>query len=107
MEDAVEHNFVKMVLDENLDIDWKVEEGVLEPAAYVDHWRVVLYDHAFSYYFAASTNMKFAKGTKLRDFEDGPQIIHRVIYRYALCSLCFCSLLCATFSIYLNLFFFQ
>lgn len=86
LEEAVEIDFKKMESDENWTIDWQVD-GVLQPAAFVDRWRVILYDHAFSFYFKIPSIMKFTKGTKLRDFQDGPQIIHRAIYRSNIYSL--------------------
>lgn len=61
-------------------IVWK--DDVLPPSAYVEHWRVTLWDHAYLAYLAPTAGPKFAKGTDLQKFENGMLIIKLLVYRY-------------------------
>ena len=65
----------------SIDIEWNSIEDILQPANYVEHWRLILWDKAFRMYFDDKDNFKFVKGIDLMEFEEGPIAIKRVTYR--------------------------
>jgi hypothetical protein len=52
----------------------------LQPAHYVEHWRLVLWDKVFCVYFDEKGDFKFTKGLNVMEFEEGPIAIKRVAY---------------------------
>ena len=65
----------------SVDIEWGSTEDLFQPANYVAHWRLILWDKAFRVYFDDKGNLKFVKGLDLMEFEEGPIAIKRVTYR--------------------------
>jgi hypothetical protein len=64
-----------------VDIDWDATETILRPSEYVEHWRISLWNKAFKRYVGESADIKFCKGDKLLEFEEGPLAVKRVAYR--------------------------
>jgi hypothetical protein len=62
-------------------MDWASSEDVLQPAHYVEHWRLVLWDKEICVYFDEKGELKFTKGLNLMEFEEGPIAIKRVAYQ--------------------------
>ena len=56
-------------------------EDLIQPAQFVEHWRLILWDKAFRVYFDDKGDLKFTKGLNLMEFEEGPIAIKRVAYR--------------------------
>lgn len=81
MEKGVEAEIASFENECSIDVDWASAEDVLQPAHYVEHWRLVLWDKAFRVYFDEKGDLKFTKGLNLLDFEEGPIAIKRVAYR--------------------------
>ena len=81
MEKGVEAEIASFENECSIDVDWASAEDVLQPAHYVEHWRLVLCDKAFRVYFDEKGDLKFTKGLNLLDFEEGPIAIKRVAYR--------------------------
>jgi hypothetical protein len=65
----------------SVDIDWNASETILRPHEYVDHWWIVLWDKAFKPYSDNKSDIAFAKGDNLLEFEEGALAIKRVAYR--------------------------
>ena len=81
MEKGVEVEIASFKNECLIDVDWASSEDVLQPADYVEHWRLVLWDKAFRVYFDENADYKFTKGVNLMEFEEGPIAIKRVAYR--------------------------
>ena len=64
----------------SVDIEWGSMEDILQPANYVEHWRLILWDKAFQMYSDDKGVLKFIKGLNLIDFEGGPIAIKCVVY---------------------------
>jgi hypothetical protein len=64
-----------------VDIDWGSTEDILQPANYVEHWRLILWHKAFRVYFNDKGELKFVKGIDLMEFSKGPIAIKRVAYQ--------------------------
>ena len=65
----------------SIDIDWASTEDILQPAHFVKHWRLILWDKAFRVYFDEKRVLKSTKGIDLIKLEEGPMAIKRVAYR--------------------------
>ena len=63
-----------------IDSDWDATPGILRPAEYVEHWRVIVWDKAFLVYFDEKAKLKFTKGGNIMEFEEGPIAIKCVEY---------------------------
>ena len=81
MEKGVEAEIASFENEASVDIEWGSLEDVLQPANYVEHWRLRLWDKAFLVYFEDNGELKFAKGIDLMEFAKGPIAIKRVSYR--------------------------
>ena len=81
MEKGVEAEIASFENESSVDIDWGSIEDVLQPANYVEHWRLDLWDKAFRVYFDDKGQFKFVKGIDLLEFQEGPIAIKRVAYR--------------------------
>ena len=81
MEKGVEAEIASFENECSVDIDWASADHVLQPAQFVEHWRLVLWDKAFRVYFDEKGEFKFTKGLDLFEFEEGPIAIKRVAYR--------------------------
>lgn len=81
MEKGVEAEIASFENEADVDIDWGSSEDILQPANYVEHWRLILWDKAFLVYFDDKGDLKFVKGLDLLEFEEGPIAIKRVAYR--------------------------
>ena len=56
-------------------------EDILQPANYVEHWKLIVWDKAFWVYFDDKGDLNFLKDLDLLKFEEGPIAINRVVYR--------------------------
>lgn len=81
MEKGVEAEIASFENEHSVDIDWGSIEDILQPANYVEHWRLLLWDKAFRVYFDDKGELKFVKGIDLMEFDEGPMAIKRVAYR--------------------------
>ena len=81
MEKGVEAEIASIENACSSDIDWESTEDILQPANYVDNWRILLWDKAFRVYFDDKSDLKFVKGLDLMEFDEGPIAIKRVAYR--------------------------
>lgn len=75
----LEERIEKLATDANVIIEWS--SAVLKPAAYVEKWRLLLWNQAFETYLDETASPKFLKTTKLLQFQDGI-IAGRLFYRY-------------------------
>jgi hypothetical protein len=82
LEKGVEGEIASFENECAIDVDWASSDDILQPAHYVEHWRLVLWDKAFRVYFDKKGDFKFTKGINLMEFEEGPIAIKRVAYRY-------------------------
>ena len=83
MEKEVEAEITSFENEASVDIDWRSVENILQPANYVEHWRILLWDKAFRVYFDGKGELKFVKGIDFMEFEKGPIAIKRVAYWYS------------------------
>jgi hypothetical protein len=81
LEKGVEAEMASFENECTVDIDWASSDDVLQPAQFVEHWRLTLWDKAFRVYFDDKAEFKFTKGLDLLEFEEGPIAIKRVTYR--------------------------
>ena len=81
MEKGVEGEIASFENECSVEIDWSSAEDIYQPANYVEHWRLNLWDKAFLVYFDDKGDLKFIKGLDLMDFKEGPIAIKRVAYR--------------------------
>ena len=81
MEKGVEAKIASFENEISVDIDWGSTEDILQPANYVEHWRLILWDKAFRVYFDDKGDLKFVEGIDLMEFDEGPIAIKRVTYR--------------------------
>ena len=81
LEKGVEAEIASFENECSVDIDWASADDVLQPAQFVEHWRLILWDKAFRVYFDKKEEFKFTKGLDLFEFEEGPIAIKRVAYR--------------------------
>jgi hypothetical protein len=81
----LEHNvveeFASMESSFARPIDWNVSVGVLQPAEFVDRWRIFLLDSAFEQFFDDDADPRFFKASNLNEF-GGSQSVQRVIYKF-------------------------
>ena len=82
MEKGVEAEIASLENELSVDIDWNSAD-ILHPSNYVEHWRLILWEKAFRWYFEDKGELVFTKGLDLLDFDEGPIAIKRVAYRYA------------------------
>jgi hypothetical protein len=64
-----------------VDIQWGSTEDILQPANYVEHWRLIMWDKVFRVYFDNKGVLKFIKGLEFMGFEIGLIAIKRVAYQ--------------------------
>jgi hypothetical protein len=81
LEKRVEAEIASFENECTINVDWASSKDVLQPAHYVEHWRLVLWDKAFRVYFDEKGDFKFTKGLNLMEFEEGSIAIKRVVYR--------------------------
>ena len=81
MEKGVEAEIASFENEASVEIDWGSTKDILQPANYVEHWRLILWDKAFLVYFDDKGDLKFVKGLNLLEFEEGPIAIKRVAYQ--------------------------
>ena len=81
MEKGIKAEIASFENENSVDIDWGFAEDILQPANYVEHWRLILWDKAFQVYFDDKGDLKFVKGIDLMEFDEGPITIKRVAYR--------------------------
>ena len=63
-----------------VDVEWGSTEDSLQPAIYVEHWGLPLWDKVFRVYFDNKDNLTFVEGLNLMEFEEGPIAIKQVVY---------------------------
>jgi hypothetical protein len=81
LEKGVEAEIASFENECSVEIDWGSTEDISQPANYVEHWRLLLWDKAFLVYFDDDADLKFVKGLDLMEFGEGPISIKRVAYR--------------------------
>jgi hypothetical protein len=81
LEKGVESEIASFENECEIDVDWAALDDVMQPAHYVEHWRLVLFDKAFRVYFDENGDYKFTKGLNLMEFQEGPIAVKRVAYR--------------------------
>ena len=81
MEKGVEAEITSFENECSVDIDWIFTENILQPANYIEHWRLILWNKAFRVYSDNKGDLKFIKGLDLLEFKEGPIAIKRVAYR--------------------------
>ena len=81
LEKGVEAEIASFENECSTDVGWASAEDVMQPAHYVEHWRLILWDKAFRVYFDEKGEFKFSKGLNLMEFQEGPIAIKRVAYR--------------------------
>jgi hypothetical protein len=81
LEKGVEAEIASFENECTVDIDWASSEDLMQPANYVEHWRLILWDKAFRVYFDDKGELKLLKGINLMEFGEGPIAIKRVAYR--------------------------
>ena len=75
MEKGVEAEIASFDNECSIGVDWASVEDVLQPAHYVEHWRLILWDKDFHILFDEKC------GLDLIEFEEGPIVVKRVAYR--------------------------
>ena len=65
----------------SINIDSVSMEDLLQPAHFVEHWRLILWDKALRVYFDNKGVLKFIQRLDLMEFEEGPIAIKRIAYR--------------------------
>jgi hypothetical protein len=80
LEKGVEAEIASFENECSVEIDWSSTEDIFQPANYVEHWRLLLWDKAFLVYFDDEAELKFVKGLDLIEFRDGLISIKRVAY---------------------------
>jgi hypothetical protein len=81
LEKGVEAEIASFENECSIEIDWGSTVDIFQPANYVEHWRLLLWDKAFLVYFDDEADLKFVKGLDLMEFRDGLISIKRVAYR--------------------------
>jgi hypothetical protein len=72
LEEGVEAEIASFENESFVDIEWGSTEDILQPANYIEHWRLILWDKG---------DLKFVKGIDLMEFDEGPIAIKRVTYQ--------------------------
>lgn len=67
---------------ENLVIKWKATPGILRPDAYVESWRILLWDKAFPTFLGRRAEKPFDKKSDFTNFPGAADAVKRVTYRY-------------------------
>ncbi len=73
----------EILKDENITVDWTIS-GARKPGDYVESWRILLWDKAFSNFFGTKDNKLYIKKTPFKDYPGTTQAVKRVVYRFAL-----------------------
>ena len=81
MEKGVEGEIASFENECSIDIDWVSMQDLFQPADFVEHWRLILWDKVFGVCFDDKDVLKFTKGLDLMEFKEGPLTIKRVAYR--------------------------
>ena len=92
MEDAVTREFDDICKTENLVIKWKSFPGLLRPDAYVESWRILLWEKAFPAFLSTRAEKPFDKKSDFSTFPGAADVVKRVTYRYDIYELRLCIL---------------
>jgi hypothetical protein len=65
----------------SVDIDYGSMEDFLQPANYVEHWRLILWDKTFQVYFDNKGGLKFIISLDLMEFEEDLISINCIAYQ--------------------------
>ena len=82
LEETVTREFDDICKTENLVIKWKSFPGVLRPDAYVESWRILLWEKAFPSFFGSRADKAFDKKSDFSKFPGAADVVKRVTYRY-------------------------
>ena len=80
--DTVIHEFEDICKAEKVVINWKASSDVLQPGAYVDCWRILLWEKAFPTFLGSRTEKVFDKKSNFTKFPGTTEVVRRVTYRY-------------------------
>jgi hypothetical protein len=81
LEKGVEADIASFENKCSIDVDRASAEDIMQPAHYVKHWRLLLWEEVFHVYFDEKGKFKFSKGLNLMGFQEGPIAIKRVSHR--------------------------
>jgi hypothetical protein len=82
IEDAVTREFDDICKTENLVIKWKSFPGLLRPDAYVESWRILLWEKAFPAFISTRAEKPFDKKSDFSTYPGAADVVKRVTYRY-------------------------
>jgi hypothetical protein len=80
IEESVVLEFDKIVLADNIPIDYTEPAEPLSLLSYIETWRVRLFDHAFLYYYRGAD--PFTKAKEFSEYRGTDLVVKRVIFRY-------------------------
>ena len=69
----------EIIKEHHMPIAW--DDKVLSPSAYVEYWRVTLWEKAYLAYLLPTASPRFAKGSDLQKFDVGNLAIKLLVYR--------------------------
>ena len=82
LEEAVAREFDDICKTENIVIKWRFFPGVQRPDAYVESWRILLWEKAFPTFLGTRADKTFDKKSDFSTFPGAADAVKRVTYRY-------------------------
>jgi hypothetical protein len=82
LEEAVILEFEDICKAEKLNINWKASPDVQRPGAYVESWRILLWEKAFPMFLGPRAEKVFDKKCNFSKFPGTAEVVKRVTYRY-------------------------
>lgn len=70
-----------IIRDEKISVDWSIP-GLRKPGDFVESWRILLWDRAFSSFFGSKDSKLYHKKTNFKEYPGTAEAVKRVVYRW-------------------------